>query len=128
MAAPTRLVRRRRTGDRTIVLRAWPAPDCVPIFCQPAERVTEAARRATVLGMSSFPTSEILRLTPTSSTAERMDALRAFAQQWHGVTILGSVPESRAEELPTPLVAAHRLVRRVPHAIVQNKLVALDQL
>jgi hypothetical protein len=91
----------------------------------PRERWLELREATTTVKVRGVVAeAEIARLTPASSTADRMQALFRFVEEWHGCSV--ERPSAAADTLPPPLVAFHRLAGQVPGLIVQNMLEAPD--
>lgn len=71
-----------------------------------------------------YPESGIAALTSTSSTADRIEALRLFVERWFGT----GPDASPLPQMPTPLAALHRLTRANPKMIGHNALVPPHEL
>jgi hypothetical protein len=75
--------------------------------------------------LAPAPEEAIAALTPSSSSLERIAALRVFASRWFGCR--EDSPEMELAHVPLPLRVLHGLVQG--HDVcIQNKLVAPDQL
>ena len=65
--------------------------------------------------------SEIVRLTPASSTAQRMRALEVFLERWHGHSKARKPLKRKRLAMPRPLAEFYELARG-RHAVVFNSL------
>jgi hypothetical protein len=72
------------------------------------------------------PEEAIAALTPSSSSLEKIAALRVFARRWFGCR--EDSPEMELAHIPLALRVLHGLVQGRRDIFIQNKLVAPDQL
>jgi hypothetical protein len=78
---------------------------------------------------SPCPEEPLLALRTDSPPQERLRALRAFVERWHGPGSDDEPPPSGARAtVPAPLAELHRIVAGIPRATAQNRLIPAGDL